>query len=606
MKSKSRSRSKRSEKASIRLPSDYPWKVLHELTCDLGQFLQDNDKKRIAHITRNRDFDAYLQLSQDWGLQSMTHSDASIAELRAKYQLSALLKKFQFPTDSESRRSAALEKFISAEDVCRQYNLTGYKKLIMGETEFAVELNTYIRGFIQEVIGVELPDYDVMTEWSRHGPGATTSTENGFNSSYNKYESWPYHCTLRARRHVIATIRRDERWLGALEDSYRQRFNIPKTSILDQKCFWTNVIEIVDGNQITTVSKSAVIDRTIAIEPTLNVFLQLGVDGFIRQRLKRFGVNLDSQWKNQRMARVGSSTQDYATLDLAAASDSISLGLCKSVLPSAWYDYLVDLRSPMGSVGGETISYSKISSMGNGYTFALESLIFAAITSAVLKIDLGIRHLHNDAAVYGDDIIVPTECVPHMIEGLDLCGFKLNTDKSFTEGFVRESCGADWYHGMPVRPISMTTLPTSVTGLFVDRNRLQRILNVFYGIEDSKVVSLIDSWIPDKFQKIHGPFSDEDFSSYIHTKRPTNSRYRHGRWCFKRVVVKSEKTIAKVFLFRKLMHNLKHAPHREPWDASTSTGSRFVPTRSNTRLYTLSNSTADFWQDEYHNEPSRF
>jgi len=41
---------------------------------------------------------------------------------------------------------------------------------------------------------------------------------------------------------------------------------------------------------------------------------------------------------------------------------------------------------------------------------------------------------------------------------LDLLGFSVNASKSFSEGAFRESCGADWFYGQPVRPVFIRKL----------------------------------------------------------------------------------------------------------------------------------------------------
>jgi hypothetical protein len=55
-------------------------------------------------------------------------------------------------------------------------------------------------------------------------------------------------------------------------------------------------------------------------------------------------------------------------------------------------------------------------------------------------------------SVYGDDIIIPTYAYEHLIQLLTALGFVINRDKSFGTGAFRESCGADYYYGINVRP----------------------------------------------------------------------------------------------------------------------------------------------------------
>jgi hypothetical protein len=592
----------------VRVPADYPWKALDHLVKDLSCSLDLDSLTTLRNIIRKRDYEAYMELSEAWGPHRITPSETSVELFFARYQASALLKKFQFATNRQARRTAALEKFKTAEKTCYTFNRNGARKL-----EFlsdSVELNcyTHARDFLSKLLGEELPEENQLTLWSRHGPGSNLDTKERRISLYDKYRDWPYSCTSGALRYARSAIESDERWLGALESSYREKHGIEPWRILDREVFWSNVINVVPGNRITFVPKNGRTDRSIAIEPCLNLYLQLGVDGYIRRRLKRWGVDLDDQTKNQRMAWLGSkywTTGDpFVTLDLAAASDTISLEVCRLLLPPQWYRYLIRLRSPVGECDGEVISYEKISSMGNGFTFALESAIFASVLFGVEKELKG--HFNKDeVAVYGDDLIVRQSSSALVVHMLNLFGFSLNLEKSFIQGPFRESCGADWLGGTSVRPVFLTSSPSTVMELWNDANRLRRILSLrFMGFE-FKVTSLIESWIPPYFNQCVGPCSDENFDSYKHVPIPA-VRYRSGLWRFKRLVATQKRLKGDDFLFRKLMHTLRMAGpadsfHLKKWGGMqiTGAGSRFAITKLNSVMVSETFSPVSNWQDEY-------
>jgi hypothetical protein len=90
--------------------------------------------------------------------------------------------------------------------------------------------------------------------------------------------------------------------------------------------------------------------------------------------------------------------------------------------------------------------------MGNGYTFSLETLIFAAACRAV-----GSRQY----AVYGDDIVIETELAARLIKLLSFLGFITNKEKSFIDPAnpFRESCGCDYINGVLVTPWYMREVP---------------------------------------------------------------------------------------------------------------------------------------------------
>lgn len=587
---------------AVKLPVDYPWKVLRWLVQDLAHLLTEDECLLLDQIVRDRDSFALSILTEEWGLQRLNlESELSLAQLRAKYQICALLKKYRFPSDRNERIDSAIQKFIKAEDLCAAYNHGGYKKLLWGDTEHDAELLTYVRSFLKKLLGEVTPTNSLMTEWSRHGPGSNLDTCKGAISQYDKYANWPYSCTSLALPYARFLIQSDDRWLGALEDSYRDRFNIPKHRILNQRVFWDTVLKVVPGNRITFVPKDASSERSIAIEPTMNLMLQLGVDGHIRRRLKRWGVDLDSQEKNQLLAKQGSldpSKNSFVTMDLSMASDSLSLALCKNVLPPDWYDYLFKLRSPSGVLGKDIYHYEKISSMGNGYTFALESAIFTAILYAVHKADNPKFSPHTEFAVFGDDLICRQRLASQVVDLLGKSGFMINTEKSFFKGPIRESCGADWFKGKLIRPVFFDETPSDVMDLLVDINRLKRLLSLRWGLEESLTIAKMSKWIPEFFRVFTGPPSNIEFDSYIHDYDPLGHGYKNGMWKYRRLIKKPVQRTVRGFLMRKLMHSLK--PHPLPpgyikRKRLSASGSRFTVMKS----YSSTAGTTLAWSEQW-------
>lgn len=580
------------------LPTDYQWKVLSYLTTDLTPYLSESEYLQISNITRNRDIDAYLLLSKDWSLQRIDSGKDVARVTPTMYFLANLLKKFQFATHAGSRRLRAVEKFHLYENRCASFNRLAVFKLGWADTDWGSEVFTYLRTFFNKLLGHVLPSGKILTEWSRHGPGTSLGMVDGQTCTYHKYKNWPYTCTKAALGYAITAISSDERWIGALQDSYRERFGIPYQYPICMETFWDRVFTIVPGNKITFVPKDGQIDRTIAIEPTMNLWLQLGVDGYIRRRLLRWGVDLNAQNLNQELARLGSLHFDhpdpYVTIDLEGASDSISTSLLELILPEAWYRYLCHLRSPVGTLDGELIQYEKFSSMGNGFTFALESAIFTAIIYAVYKAD-GVALRPNKFAVYGDDLIIPRSAVYKVVELLRLTGFTINIDKSFLFGKVRESCGADWLEGTPCRPVFLRNIPSTVPELFSDFNRLKRILELRFGIlqEESKTLSIMKTWIPNFALDILGPYSNIEFDAYIHTTN--NTCYSRSVFKHKRLVTTPVPQSCTNFLFGKLQHDLRPTSSVSEGGG----GSRFVVTHRKKLTTSVKYSVTSYWCKEY-------
>lgn len=202
------------------------------------------------------------------------------------------------------------------------------------------------------------------------------------------------------------------------------------------------------GNELFTVPKNSKIDRVAAKEPDLNMFAQKGIGNFIRSRLRSQGVDLNDQTVNQSLAKIGSRDNVLATIDLSSASDTVCHSLVHRLLPEQWYDLLDTCRSRRTRVDGVYHELNMFSSMGNGFTFELESLIFWALARGIAYLK-GIRGRIN---VYGDDIIVPSQMYPMMEKFLSYFGFIMNKDKSFGKGPFRESCGKHYFQGCDVTP----------------------------------------------------------------------------------------------------------------------------------------------------------
>jgi hypothetical protein len=168
--------------------------------------------------------------------------------------------------------------------------------------------------------------------------------------------------------------------------------------------------------------------------------------------LRRVGLDLSDQATNGHMARLGSldSNDGYCTIDLSSASDTLATEVVFELLPPEWCDLLCSLRSSQYKwTDGTLRKYHKFVSMGNGFCFPLQTLIFSSLCHAAsrsLKVE-------SDFRVYGDDIIVRKCVAQKVLDLLDYCGFVPNSRKTFTSGPFRESCGLDWHGGVNVRPI---------------------------------------------------------------------------------------------------------------------------------------------------------
>lgn len=323
------------------------------------------------------------------------------------------------------RRERALSAFFDAERTCELTNQRLDKRIFpnLGVEQIISSARRKIYSLIGDVDSVTL---EKIFSKSRFGPGVTTSHKGKWLSPYEKLDHRGQATT------VLAGVLR-------------------KTLRLTDYPNWSGIHhpETVLGNTVLTVPKNSKIDRTIAVEPVINAFFQRGVGNFFRSRLNRWGVDLTDQTRNQDLAKAGSLSGNLATVDLAAASDTVSIGCIDLLFPKSWVTLLNVLRSPCFTLAGETKRYHKHSSMGNGYTFELESIVFSAVVLSILSLS-GTKDV--EWSVYGDDIILPSQYTDLLYEVLHYLGFSPNLSKSFSSGYFRESCGADWYNGVQCTP----------------------------------------------------------------------------------------------------------------------------------------------------------
>jgi len=359
---------------------------------------------------------------------------------RDDYLVVSYLSKWKGLVTGIDQKAVALDGFAAAELQCKQTN-ERLRKSLRGDYNPRVEpIITLAVRKIGDILAPFNPmDAMRMCGWS----GGSTATLSGPDANIVRKidpAKGRISVTRRALPYLKLQIEADPAWVQAI---LRKEVDGPVSLLPD-------VFGICEFNRITTVPKDATKDRTIAAEPTGNIFLQKGVGNLLRLILrKRCGVDLDDQRPNQRYALLGSKSGRYATLDLKSASDTVSKELVKQLLPFEWFELLDQLRSPKGILDGEEIEYEKFSSMGNGFTFELESLIFYALAVAV------VQHLgcSGRVLVYGDDIVIPSEADATLREILLYCGFQVNSEKSYATGYFRESCGSHYWLGRDVCPV---------------------------------------------------------------------------------------------------------------------------------------------------------
>lgn len=353
-------------------------------------------------------------------LPNPSYDCGSFAELDlALIQTRALFSKdgdMRSPIDKEE---VALQSFVESEETCKAIN----EKLLSGKPlpeKGAESIIMIAKRKIESILGQcpLLEDLHVS-----FGPGASATCHNNTTARWKL--STPPSISKASAKYGVSRFA----WLA------------PRWTLLHRK------VLVVDG-ELAFVPKNYKTHRSIVMEPSLTGALQRSVGSVLKRKLYRAGIDLTDQGINRHRARLGSTGVDLCTLDLSRASDSIAYALVMELLPGDWFELLDSLRTPVVWHKKTRFELEKFSSMGNGYTFELESLLFYALAYAVAE-HFGVR---KDITVYGDDIIVPHALALLLNEWLPVFGFQVNTDKSYYEGPFRESCGFDSFLGVDVRP----------------------------------------------------------------------------------------------------------------------------------------------------------
>jgi len=281
----------------------------------------------------------------------------------------------------------------------------------------------------------------VLSNW-RFGPGSANGVV-GSHAARKIGESMT--CTLECEPYILR-LRRSNYYFSTID----RRDNCGTT--------------VIYGSRMTTVPKNEDTVRTIAIEPSGNMAMQLAAGRVLEDTLRSIGLDIsDQQPKNKLLAQRGSIDGTVCTIDLKSASDMISLDLVRSLMPDDWVSLLNKIRSPVIDIDGNKHELNMVSTMGNGFTFPLMTLIIVSLiyalrcrkaNSPTLWVDW------TDTAVFGDDIIVPTDEYSDLCILLEQSGLIVNHDKSFAVGDFRESCGGDFWKGVDVTPFYIRNLRT--------------------------------------------------------------------------------------------------------------------------------------------------
>lgn len=318
---------------------------------------------------------------------------------------------------------------VSLEDQCYRDFLNRNNRAKMINRR---EVSPWLTSYLRDIISVVLKSYRV-----------TASTE------YETFASFPTGVTAEGHRTFVEKFLQMEMvhpfYYGAI-GAYKQSTS---SLTLTRYCKAVSVPKTYKARRIIAEEQT---HRQIEMYPA---FCEL--DRCIASSKGKYGtaarITLHDQTRNQELAKRGSVDGSLATIDLSAASDSVSASLVRTIFPREIVQQWDGLRSEYVDVKGRRHLLHLYSTMGSRLTFPIETIVFWAI--AVAGTETACRYSHerfkaDDISVYGDDIIVPSFAYDTVVEFLEACGFEVNLEKSYASGLYRESCGEEYYAGYNV------------------------------------------------------------------------------------------------------------------------------------------------------------
>lgn len=316
----------------------------------------------------------------------------------------------------------------------------------------------------------------VFNEWSydvflpKHGPGAVAERKvRGLNA---KNSGFQYD-----RKINYLYLRKDNIFL------YNETGNVGSPDMTfdyDDKSTKTSRLKFVPKDWKTT--------RSICMEPIVFQWAQQAVrlwyETYLSRSLLANHVFLRDQGMNQQGSRFGSLTGNLDTVDLSAASDSVSWELVKAIFPPGVLKHLAATRTRTVELpDGEIREIAKYAPMGSALCFPVQSTVYSAIILMVsiastlgrdwrepgcfdgVDLQAGYnysfakRHFTKSMSkfqpflCYGDDIICDKRVTSNVVEALNQLGFEVNESKSYVgNSAFRESCGQFHFNGSDVSP----------------------------------------------------------------------------------------------------------------------------------------------------------
>lgn len=443
-------------------------------------------------------------------------------ELARHSLLRSAFKKSECEVDSDAENRTLL-KFLEANNACKEWTVPEVDNPAIGYSISYARI--LLRDWLEPHCGTTIRmAASTIEQRARFGPGQSAGLRSDRPSQYYfKIGDQPLTAS-------------SESLLSWYQQSV-QNNPLCEAAEMARKARCGQADGVVDS-KLGFVPKSYHARRITVTEPSVNTFFQLGAGGVLEDALQRhLGIDFSyQQERNQRLACEGSISGEFATMDLTQCSDYISQGLVRYMFPKSvrgWFNYIRSKRVDIPGLGIRELFMT--GTMGNGFTFPMQTILLAAILLGVYKtLDLVAEppsdQTDGNFGVYGDDIICLQRAYPLLTKVLTALGLRVNEEKSYACGPFRESCGADYFNGVNVRGVYFHNYRTTQDYLSIF-NRLA-IWGANHCIPMKKSLAFIASVLQDDARRYVPP--DESIVSGVILPLPLIEE-KDG-WVFQRYV----------------------------------------------------------------------
>jgi len=399
--------------------------------------------------------------------------------LRALRQICLFTYKSKSNEVTKEQETTAIEGFRSRNTACASLSVSHYKQKALTDSDFGRVLD-----MARLLAGIVADSCDFRNIRPSHGPGAVSDAKRG----YNKWIKLDSATTRLCDKYYPVSD-----WFVPTPDSFEH-----------EKARYTNSV-----CKLAIVPKDKRGPRIICTQPVGLMWIQQGqlrslnkaIESSAILRVNRLingepatAIKFDDQEQNGSLALESSRTREFATIDLKDASDLVSWGLVRYLFNKSVVGFLAASRAMYVRLPSKEIDRLYMyAPMGSAMCFPIESLVFWCVAAAATYVQRGVTYKYlqgghatkflrsnpSEVFVFGDDVLVRRESCKFVCECFEFLGFKPNYNKTFAEGFYRESCGVDAYLGerLDVARLQCPTL-TSMSEAYANidlANRARRL-----------------------------------------------------------------------------------------------------------------------------------